>query len=289
MSSRTLPLVCAFLILSACATGTSPPPGPGPADADSVGPGEEPPTNPPPTKPPTGSPDASVSNPKPEPTPDSGAPAAPDARAQADAGAPVSADAGPPPAEGEYTCTLVIGINATAEWYNQGFEKLVDGARWELIRVHSGFIQLWADPKDGVWSTGMSSACAQNANNPDRVIFVALQFDYTTLDQWLPPLQATVKNLQAKYTNAKRIELATFVRAPGNKPCPQAPAKRSTIAAAEDEAIAMVVAANPGQLVVSPKFEAATCGEFSGNPPHPTAAGGMAWAKRIAEHYGLGK
>ena len=87
----------------------------------------------------------------------------------------------------------------------------------------------------------------------------------------------------------KRIELGTFVRAPGNMPCPQAPAKRSTIAPAEDQAIAMVAAANPDLVRVHPKFEAKTCGEFSGNPPHPSAAGGAAWAKMYAEHYGLGK
>jgi hypothetical protein len=86
-----------------------------------------------------------------------------------------------------------------------------------------------------------------------------------------------------------RLELATFVRAPGNKPCPQAAPKRSTIAPAEDEAIEMVAKMNPGLVIASPKFEAASCSEFSGNPPHPTAAGGAAWAKRIAMHYGLGK
>jgi hypothetical protein len=229
--------------------------------------------------------------PAPSPSPDTGvapSPPEPDAApttAVADAApTPVM----PPPDEGSasYTCTLIIGINATNEWYSQGFETLVDNAKWEIVRVHSGFVELWADPKNGVWNTGPSSACAQNANNPDRVLFVALNFDQTALDWWLPPLQAVVKNLQAKFSNLKRIELGTFVRAPGNMPCPQAPAKRSTIAPAEDQAIAMVAAMNPGLVIASPKFEAKTCGEFSGNPPHPSAAGGKAWAKMMADHYG---
>src|SRR5439155_22105518 len=147
-----------------------------------------------------------------------------------------------------YACTLIIGINATSEWYSQGFESMVDNAKWELIRVHSGFVELWANPGAGVWGTGPSSPCAQNAGKPDRVSFVALNFQSNTLDQWLPPLTAVVKNLQMKYPGIKRIELGTFVRAPGNKPCPQAPPYRSTITEAEDQAIAMVAAANP-QLV----------------------------------------
>jgi hypothetical protein len=187
--------------------------------------------------------------------------------------------------DGNYTCTMIIGINATSEWYTQGFETMVDNAKFEIIRVHSGFVELWADPKNGVWNTGPSSACAQNANNPDRVVFVALNFDQTTLDWWLPPVTAVVKNLQAKYSNLKRIELQTFVRAPGDMPCPQAPAKRSTISPAEDQAIAMVAAMNPSLVKVSPKFEAKTCSEFSGNPPHPSAAGGKAWAKMMADYY----
>jgi hypothetical protein len=188
-----------------------------------------------------------------------------------------------------YSCTLMFGINATQEWWKQGFETLVNNDHWELTKVHSGFIELWADPNNAIWNTGIDSACAQNSKTPDRIIFVALNFDFTTLDQWLPPMMATAKNLRMKYPSAKRIELGTFVRAPGNQPCPQAPAKRSTIAAAEDQAIDMVVASDPSIFKVAPRFEAKACNEFSGNPPHPSPAGGTAWAKMAAAHYGLGK
>ena len=239
----------------------------------------------------SGTPDAGAT---PDPTPSGGTTGSTGGSGgsdQPDAGAP---DAGPsttPPGDdtASYACTLIFGINATDEWYSQGFEKLVDGNKWEIIKVHSGFIELWADPNNGFWKTGIGSPCTQGAMAPDRIIFTALNFDFTTLDQWLPPLTATVKNLQMKYPSAKRIELATFVRAPHNMACPQREPKRSTIAAAEDQAIEMVAAANPDLVRISPKFEAMTCGEFSGNPPHPTAAGGAAWAKQIAAHYGMGK
>lgn len=218
-----------------------------------------------------------------------GGPSAPDAQATPttthDAGAAAGdvAPSQPTGPAGSFNCTRIIGINATSEWYTQGFETMVDNAKWEIVRVHSGFVELWADPNNAVWNTGPSSACT--TGKPDRIIFVALNFMSNTLDQWLPPLTAVVKNLQAKFPGLKRIELATFVRAPMDQPCPQGPPYRSTITKAEDDAIAMVAAANPGLVTVSPKFEAHTCSEFSGNPPHPSAAGGAAWAKMIAAYY----
>ena len=189
------------------------------------------------------------------------------------------------PDNAAYACTLMIGITATQEWYDAGFESIVNNAKWELIYVHSGFVELWADSKDPVWSTAVLSPCAQNAGTPDRVVFVALNFDFNTLDQWLPPTTAAVKNLRAKYPSAKRIELMSFIRAPGDRPCPQAPDKRSTITPAQDDAMAQVAAANPGLVFVAPKFEAKTCAEFTSNPPHPSPAGATAWAKMVANYY----
>jgi hypothetical protein len=275
-------LGCLSVLLSACAaqSSTSPPVNEGPDAMAEPGPG----TTTPDARPAV-TPEADAS---PAVTPPLSADAAP--ATSPDATGTTSDDAAPavPPPDTEsrtYSCTRIIGINATSEWYTQGFETMVDNGKWEIVRVHSGFVELWAQPGASVWSTGASSACAGGAK-PDRIIFIGLNFDTTTLEQWLPPLTAVVKNIKDKFPGIKNIELGTFVRAPGNKPCPQAPAKRSTIAPAEDQAIAMVAAANPGLVTISPKFEAKTCNEFSGNPPHPSSSGGAAWAKMMAEHYG---
>jgi hypothetical protein len=195
---------------------------------------------------------------------------------------------GAPPSSGPYACTLVIGILATQQYWAD-FEKLVDAPKWELIWVHSGFVQLWADPANAIWQTALTSPCAQNAQSPDRIVFVALNFDYNTLAQWLPPLTAAANNLHMKYPSARRIELGTFVRAPGNVACPQAPPPRSTISPAEDQAIAMVVQTDPSLFAVAPKLEAKTCGDFTGNPPHPTPTGAANWAQEMAQYYGLGQ
>ncbi len=193
------------------------------------------------------------------------------------------ADARPP--AGPYACTLVIGINATGEWYKQGYEQLVDDTRWELMQIHNGFIEKWADPNDAYWSTPIDSSCIKNPKAPDRVVFVLSNFDYTTIDQGYPPLSSVLKNLQDKYPSVRNIELTTWVRAPGNMPCPQAPANRSTISAGEDEAIAKAVQEFPRLVTAAPKFEAHSCAEYTDNPPHPTTQGGAAWAKMIAAYY----
>jgi hypothetical protein len=281
-------LGCTCVLVAACAAPNTG--GPTPSLPDAAEPTNHTPEETPPSiKPDTGAPEPQPTAPDADPGPTSPPPAdAAPATATADAGSTTTPPAVQPD-DGSYTCTLIIGINATQEWYSKGFESMVDNGKWELAKVHSGFVELWADPKNSIWNTTPSSACTQNANNPDRIIFIALNFDTTMLDQWVPPLTAVVKNLKAKYPGVKRIELGTFVRAPGNKPCPQAPAKRSTIAQAEDDAIAMVAAANPDLVRAHPKFEAKTCSEFSGNPPHPSAAGGAAWSKMYAEHYGMGK
>jgi hypothetical protein len=279
MSMRLL--VCVSVLSLACAAEQAQGPGVEAPDAENVTP------PPPDAAAPASKLDARATSVEP-PQPD----AAPSTPAEADA-RPADGPSSPPPASegdtGNYTCTHLIGINATAEWYREGFEALVDNAKWQMVRVHSGFVELWANPTSSAWSTGPTSPCAENSKNPDRILFVALNFDNDKLEQWVPPLRAVVKNLQAKYPGVKRIELGSFVRAPGNKACPQREAKRSTITPAQDEAMAMVAAENPTLVKVMPKFEAKTCSEFSGNPPHPSKAGGAAWAKLHAEHYGLAK
>ncbi len=211
-----------------------------------------------------------------------------DARGPMDGGTPDTTL--PPPSDANspasaYACTLMIGIQATEEWYNFGFETMVDNSKWELIWVHSGFVELWANPSDPVWSTAVTSPCALNPGKPDRVIFLALNFLYTTAAEWNPVVTMAVDNIKTKYPSAKRIELMSFIRAPGNNACSQAPAPRSTITPAQDDAMAISAAANPGLVFVAPKFEAKTCAEFSSNPPHPSPAGVTAWVKLMADYY----
>jgi hypothetical protein len=187
--------------------------------------------------------------------------------------------------ESNYTCTMMIGINATDEFYKAGFESVVDNARWESVRVHSGFVDLWANPASGLWGTAPTSPCAMNPRSPDRVIFVGLRFEWTDKAQWVQALTGVVKNIKTKFPMVKRIELASFVRAPGNKACGSAPAYRSTIHPSQDQAIEEVVATDPVLLRASPKFEVTACSDFSGNPPHFAGNGAKNVAKLVGEYY----
>ncbi len=198
---------------------------------------------------------------------------------------PIDSPPGAPDPESAFTCTHLIGINATAEWYGAGFETMVDNAKWQMVRVHSGFVDLWANPTAAAWNTGATSACATNSKTPDRVIFIGLRFEWTSKQQWVDALTAVVKNLKAKFPGLKRIELGTFVRGPGNKPCGSRPAYRSTIHPSQDEAIAEVVATDTKLLRASPKFEVTACSDFTGNPPHFAGGGARNVAKVVGDYY----
>ena len=198
--------------------------------------------------------------------------------------APGDAAAPPPEVHADFVCTLVIGIKATGEWFNAGFEAIVENARWEVIPVHNGHLELWADPANALWKLAPGSACAKNAGAPDRVIFVGTNYDYTTVDEFQPKLTAVVHNIQAKFPGTKRIELMTYVRGPGNVPCPGNLSVKTYIKPAQDEANALVAAAFPGLVFVAPKFEVRSCADYS-MPPHFTAAAAMAAAKTIGAYY----
>jgi hypothetical protein len=171
---------------------------------------------------------------------------------------------------GPFTCSLVIGIQATGDWFNGGFEKIVDNDRWELMAVHSGFIDYWADANNKIWGSKPSSACAKNADNPDRVILTALSLHWANIsaDAWVTQLTGAVKNFKAKYSNLKNIELATFVRSPGDKPCPLGDTFRAYSLDPADQAFQRVAAMNPELVTVAPIVHVDSCDDYAGHPPH---------------------
>jgi hypothetical protein len=203
---------------------------------------------------------------------DSGPPSGPEAAA------PSSVPAGP------FGCTLVLGIKQTGEWFTAGFETVVDSARWEVVPVHNGHVELWADANNGIWGQKPQSPCAQNPANPDRVIFVGTNYDYTTTEEFVPKLSAVVENIKARFAAVKRIELMTHVRAPGNVACPGNLGFKTYIKPAQDQAIGIVVGMYPGLVVASPKFEANACSDYN-LYPHFAGASATAIGKKIGEHY----
>jgi hypothetical protein len=182
-----------------------------------------------------------------------------------------------------FACNRVLGIKQTGEWFSAGFEAIVDNARWEVVPVHNGHIELWADPKNAIWAQKPQSPCAPAAS-PDRVIFVGTNYDYTTVDEFLPKYVAVIENIKARFPGVARIELATHVRAPGNVACPGALDFKTTIKPAQDQALDMAVAKYPGLVVASPRFEVSACSDY-GLYPHFKGGGAATVATRIGEHY----
>jgi hypothetical protein len=138
------------------------------------------------------------------------------------------------------------------------------------MSVHSGFIDYWADPKNSIWGSKPSSACTKNADNPDRVILTALSLHWEniTADQWVTHLVPAVKNFQAKYSNLENLELATFVRSPGDKPCPLGETFRAYDLTPADQAFQKMAAMFPELITVAPKVAVDSCDDYAGHPPH---------------------
>jgi hypothetical protein len=189
-----------------------------------------------------------------------------------DAGASAPAPTGP---RGPYTCSLVIGISATGDWFKAGFEKIVDNDRWQLMAVHSAFINYWADPKHAIWGSKPSSPCTKNADNPDRVILTVLtnHWEIVPAEEWLKQISGAVKNFKAKYSNLRNLELATFVRSPGDKPCPLGDTFRKYDLAPADQAFQLAAAMFPDLVTVAPKVHVDSCDDYNNHPPHLQLAG----------------
>jgi hypothetical protein len=186
------------------------------------------------------------------------------------------------PAAGAFTCTQIMGVSVTGDWFGAGFEKAVDDKRFQAITRKHAFIELWGDPKNEIWSEPVASPCAEHASNPDRVVFTTVNWQFKTVDEWVDAMTKVVKVLQAKYSNLRRIELLTMLRAPGNKTCGN---DMSVVAPAIDQAVAKVVAAFPTLVKPGPKLEAPSCDVFTKGGPHYTPEGMAAVAKVYAAHY----
>ena len=189
-----------------------------------------------------------------------------------------------------YTCSLVFGVSTTYDWFTSGFEMGagIDGARWEGLgtpQTDMSFIQNWADPKSPLWAMPKISPCAMNADNPDRVIAVGVNFQYTTAAQWLAAYDVLIATIKGKFPGVKSIYLDTIVRAPGDKPCAPGGSSEVVVPPFVDAAIQMAVTKYPGLVTAGPRLSVKSCDVFMGTGPHMTAAGKMVVAKLYSDYY----
>jgi hypothetical protein len=198
-----------------------------------------------------------------------------------------------------FDCTLVLGFNVTGDWFDAGFERLVDGDRWQVKGVHDAMIEAWANPAHAVWrESGCDGAfspcatrsrCAGNAP-PDRVLFVT-QSDRlrassaTTQAAWESAIKSAMDTIRSKYPTVRRIELMTFPRSPESRMC----GGHANIPPHHDAAHAALAAASNGAVTAAPRFRVMDCNQFGSFPPYMTAAGYRYMAELIGKHYGAEK
>src|SRR5262249_13856041 len=53
---------------------------------------------------------------------------------------------------GDFTCTEVLGVSVTGDWFGAGFEDGIDGGRWQARSRTHAFVEQWADPNSDLWS-----------------------------------------------------------------------------------------------------------------------------------------
>jgi unsaturated rhamnogalacturonyl hydrolase len=179
-------------------------------------------------------------------------------------------------ASSPFTCTEVIGVSVTGDWFNAGFEEGLDSSRWQVRWKAHAFIEQWADGQNALWNMPPQSPCAARSNDPDHVIFTGVNWQYKTQAEWEQKYTEVVEVLKKKYPGLKRIDLLTMLRGPQNKSC------GSTMTVVEpyiDAAVATVVAKYPGLVFAAPKIETPTCEIFTKGGPHFTPAGMAAAAK----------
>jgi len=196
-----------------------------------------------------------------------------------------SMDADDVPARPVYTCTQVMGVSVVGEWYGGGFEDAVDDGRWQAITKLHAYIDLWSDPADPVWATEVTSPCVEGSGSPDRVLFLGCNWTYTTAAEWTTAFTAVVEDLRARYSNLRRVELLTMLRAPGNQLCGPASSAETIVQPFIDEAVEAVAAAYPGLVTAAPRFEAPSCDVFLLGGPHFTPAGKAEVAKVYGDYY----
>lgn len=189
-----------------------------------------------------------------------------------------SAKAGP-----EFVCTEIIGVSVTGDWFDHGFENGIDGGRWQARWKQHAFVEQWADAASELWTMKLDSPCAQRSDNPDRVIFTGVNWEYKTADEWKTKLTAVVEVLRKKYAGLKRVELLTMLRGPESRTCGS---DMTVVAPYIDEAVAAVAKQFPGLVTVGPKVEIDTCDVFTKGGPHFTEAGMPAVAKTYQKALG---
>lgn len=184
----------------------------------------------------------------------------------------------------DFVCTELIGLWVASQWW-PSFDKGVDSARWEFMFQHHGYLELFADPASSFWNNAVTPKCTTSAATPDRIVFLPFSLSLNTMQDWVTNLTKLVETMKGKFPSAKRIELMTTLRSPGNIQCANNTDPDSVVAPYVDAAIQIVADASGGLVTVGPKIEVGSCSWWVGNSHDLTSAGNTGAGQLLATYY----
>ncbi len=125
-----------------------------------------------------------------------------------------TAAAQPAPPRGPFTCTELIGLYSSGEWWDGGFyEGLGDlKNRWQGRFSHYGYTYEYAKPDSYTWSptnvggvnnVRLTAPCAQSGDAPDRIVYQAWSWELTSEKAWVDSLEAALATIRAKRPSRK--------------------------------------------------------------------------------------
>ena len=187
----------------------------------------------------------------------------------------------PPPAP--FVCNHVLGGSVLGQWWPY-FEPHLDSAHWQYVSVSNAYVESWADPASGLWTTATASACTTDTLSPDRVLLVTYSATLNTMAQYETSITKAVATIKAKFPGVKNIELLSTLRSPNNQMCPGA-AALTVVQPYVDQAIKAVADQSAGIVTVGPKIAVPDCAAWQGATTNLTSAASMAVGPLYFNYY----
>ena len=184
----------------------------------------------------------------------------------------------------DFTCSWVLGIHTTAEWFMAGFLTVVDPTRWQASGIEMAQFN-WAQAGYGGWTAAPMNPCKVNSKTPDRIVFCGVDTGSTTVQAYLAEYTAAMNNIKTKFPSVKRVDIMTTAVGPGDMECLGANRSGSSfIRPVQNQAITQTVTMFHGFAFECPRWEVASCKDF-GLCPHISPAANMTLAKTMADYF----
>ena len=142
------------------------------------------------------------------------------------------------PPRGPFTCTELIGLYSSGEWWDAGFYDGLGAlkTRWQGRFSHYGYTYEYANPGSYAWSpvnvggvnnVRLTAPCAQNGNAPDRIVYQAWSWQLTSEKAWVD--QPVPCRDQQKRSPAPCRDRRWRLRSPQLRACARADTPRSHV------------------------------------------------------------